>query len=109
MVPIAGQGAIGIEIRHDDAAADLVRSINDEHTFNEIMIERAIQAAIGGGCNIPLGIHARIEKDRIDLSLSLGNEEGAILVHETLSGSLAAKDDLITRATQLLLKHSTYK
>ncbi|MBP1747901.1 MAG: porphobilinogen deaminase, partial [Deltaproteobacteria bacterium] len=106
MVPIAGQGAIGIEIRHaDDAAAELLRSINDDRTYNEISIERAIQGAIGGGCNIPLGIHARIDQGRIDLSLSLGNEDGAILVHETLSSAFSDKEELITRAIQLLQKH----
>ncbi|MHB8110159.1 MAG: hydroxymethylbilane synthase [Syntrophorhabdaceae bacterium] len=107
MVPIAGQGAIGIETRKDDEARILARSINDEHTFDEITIERAIQAAIGGGCDIPLGIYARLQKDRVVLSLSLGNEKGSIVIHETLSGSLAAMEDLMSRAIELLLGAKT--
>ncbi len=105
MVPTAGQGAIGIEIRRDDDATALVRSINDERTYNEISIERTIQAAIGGGCSIPLGINARIENGRIDLWVSLGSEEGAILVHETLSAPLSARETLISRAVDILLTH----
>lgn len=105
MVPTAGQGAIGIEIRSDDDAAGLVRSINDKRTYNEISIERAIQAAVGGGCSIPLGINARIEDGRINLWLSLGSEEGAILVHETLSAPLPAREAIISQAVDILLNH----
>lgn len=105
MVPSAGQGAIGIEVRRDDEAAALVRPINHTNTYNEVTIERAIQAAIGGGCNIPLGINARIEGDRIDLNLSLGNEEGATLAHEALSASISDTDTLISLAINILLGH----
>lgn len=105
MVPAAGQGTIGIEIRLDDDAAELLREVNHEITYREATIERAIQAAVGGGCHVPLGINARIEEGRIDLSLSLGNEEGAILVHETLSAKPGAEQTLITEASNILLKH----
>jgi hydroxymethylbilane synthase len=105
MVPIAGQGAIGIEIRHDDDAAELVRSINHDKTFGEVSIERAIQRAIGGGCNIPLGIHVRIENDRVELNLSLGDEQGSILVHETLTAPLSDRENLISQAVDILLTH----
>lgn len=105
MVPAAGQGTIGIEIRLDDDAAELLREVNHEITYREAAIERAIQAAVGGGCHVPLGINARIEEGRIDLSLSLGNEEGAILVHETLSAKPGAEQTLITEASNILLKH----
>lgn len=104
MVPSAGQGAIGIEVKSDDAAT-LVQPINDENTGNEVSLERAIQAAIGGGCTIPLGINARIEADRIDLNLSLGDQEGAILVHETLSAPFSSRDTLISQAIDILLNH----
>lgn len=105
MVPTAGQGAIGIEIRRGDDAAGLLGSLNHERTHREIAIERAVQAAVGGGCSIPLGIHARIEDDGVDLSLSLGNEEGVILVHEKLSGKPGGEQNLIEKASRILLKH----
>jgi len=105
MVPTAGQGAIGIEIRGGGEAAGLVKTVNHERTSREVAIERAIQASVEGGCNVPLGIHARIEEDRIDLSLSLGNEGGAILVHQKLSGKVGSEEILVTTASNILLKH----
>lgn len=106
MVPSAGQGAIGIEVRSGDSdVMELLGPINDERSHREIIIERAIQAKVGGGCHIPLGIHARIEGKDITLYLSLGNEEGDVLVHEKLSGKTGSEDALITRASDILLKY----
>ncbi len=109
MVPTAGQGAIGIEIRRGDDAAGLLGAIDHDRTHREVAIERAVQAAVGGGCSIPLGIHARIEGDHIDLSLSLGNEDGAILVHEKLSEKDGSEEVLIAAASKVLLKHFANK
>jgi hydroxymethylbilane synthase len=105
MVPTAGQGAIGIEIRRGDEAAGLLGAIDHDRTHREVAIERAVQAAVGGGCSIPLGIHARMEDDRTDLSLSLGNEDGTILVHEKLSEKPGGEQALIEKASLILLEH----
>ncbi len=107
LVPTAGQGAIAIEVRCEDDVQNLLQAVNHERTYREVTIERAIQAAIGGGCHIPLGIHARIKDDRISLGLSLGNEEGAILVHQTLSENTDAESTLIAAASTILLEHVT--
>jgi len=109
LVPTAGQEAIAIEVRCEDDVQSLLQPINHERTYREVAIERAIQAAIGGGCHIPLGINARIEGTRIDLGLSLGDEDGAILVHQTLSENTAAESTLIATASNILLKHSPNK
>jgi hydroxymethylbilane synthase len=105
MVPTAGQGAIGIEIRRNDAAASLVAPINDQNTWNEVSIERTIQTAVGGGCTIPLGINARIEGNHVTLNISLGDEEGAIIVHESLTAPLPDRETLISKAVEILLNH----
>lgn len=105
LVPTAGQGAIAVEVRRGDDAQGLLQAVNHERTFREVAIERAIQAAIGGGCHIPLGIHARMEGSRIDLGLSLGDEHGGILVHQTISENIDAESTLIATASNILLKH----
>ena len=58
--PAAGQGALGIETRNDDAATiDAVGFLDDAATRFAVTVERAALAALGGGCQVPIGIHCR--------------------------------------------------
>ncbi|MDD5007446.1 MAG: hypothetical protein PHC68_03470, partial [Syntrophorhabdaceae bacterium] len=82
MVPSAGQGAIGIEIRNEDEVMDMLKPINDPVSSEEISIERELLGRIGGGCQIPLGIHAHIMDQSLILYVSMGDENGRTFVHE---------------------------
>jgi hydroxymethylbilane synthase len=56
--PAAGQGSLGIETRKDDAATiAAVAFLDDEDTRFAVTVERAALAALGGGCQVPIGIH----------------------------------------------------
>ncbi|HOE16353.1 MAG TPA: hydroxymethylbilane synthase [Syntrophorhabdaceae bacterium] len=83
MVPSAGQGAIGIEVRYDNnEVIQLLSPVNDPVSAEEISIERELLGKIGGGCQIPLGIHANIKERSLTLYLSMGGENGRTFVHE---------------------------
>jgi hydroxymethylbilane synthase len=59
--PAAGQGALGIETRKDDAATiAAVAFLNDPATWFAVTAERAALAELGGGCQVPIGIYCRI-------------------------------------------------
>ncbi len=58
--PAAGQGALGIETRKNDAATIMaVEFLDDAATRFAVSVERAALAALGGGCQVPIGIHCR--------------------------------------------------
>jgi hydroxymethylbilane synthase len=58
--PAAGQGALGIETRQGDAATKAaVAFLDDATTRFAVTAERAALAALGGGCQVPIGIHCR--------------------------------------------------
>ncbi len=58
--PAAGQGALGIETRKDDAATiEAVSFLDHADTRFAVAVERAALAALGGGCQVPIGIHCR--------------------------------------------------
>src|ERR1700691_3830915 len=60
--PAAGQGALAIETRKDDAATiETVAFLDHEDTRFAVTAERAALAALGGGCQVPIGIHCRPE------------------------------------------------
>jgi len=58
--PAAGQGALGIETRKDDAATIAAVSFLDHaDTRFAVAVERAALAALGGGCQVPIGVYCR--------------------------------------------------
>ena len=58
--PAAGQGSLGSETRKDDAGTiAAVAFLDDAATRFAVTAERAALAALGGGCQVPIGIHCR--------------------------------------------------
>jgi hydroxymethylbilane synthase len=58
--PAAGQGSLGIETRKEDAATiAAVAFLNDADTRFAVSVERAALAALGGGCQVPIGVYVR--------------------------------------------------
>lgn len=58
--PAAGQGSLGIETRKDDTATiEAVAFLDHAPTRFAVTAERAALAALGGGCQVPIGIHCR--------------------------------------------------
>src|SRR3546814_5914898 len=65
MLPAPAQGAIGIEVRAADSdATRLLAEINHEPTFDAVMMERALLAALGGTCRSPVAALALPQEDR---------------------------------------------
>ncbi|MDD2879840.1 MAG: hydroxymethylbilane synthase [Rhodoferax sp.] len=88
MLPAAGQGALGIEVRTDrtdviDALAPLVH-----HTsWLAVAAERAVSRAMGGSCSMPLAAYATLAQDRLMIDAAWGDTEGRLpLVRVSLSG-----------------------
>jgi hydroxymethylbilane synthase len=58
LCPAAGQGALAIETRADDAVTiEAVEVLDDAVTRFAVTAERSALEALGGGCQIPIGIH----------------------------------------------------
>jgi hydroxymethylbilane synthase len=80
MIPAAGQGALGIEVRSDNAAliAQLATFI-DRPTWLATIAERAVSRALGGSCSMPLAAHAHWVGAELRIDVLLGEDvaEGA--------------------------------
>ena len=58
--PAAGQGSLGIESRVDDTKTlAALAFLDDPMTRYAVTAERAALAALGGGCQVPIGVHCR--------------------------------------------------
>jgi hydroxymethylbilane synthase len=76
-MPAVGQGAIAVECRlKDTEAADLLAPLDDAETRTAILAERALLAALEGGCQVPLGAWARIERGELLLDACVCSVDG---------------------------------
>lgn len=92
-LPAVGQGALAIECRADDK--DLLSFLalySDEETLLTVEAERAYLAALNGGCQVPIGAYAALQRDArdsavIELTGIVGSPDGATLLRETMKGA----------------------
>ncbi len=91
MLPAAGQGALGIEIRADrrDLAIAL-GPLADEPTWRAVAAERAVSRALGGSCSMPLAAYATTDGDRVDLRAAWGEPEGEPILLQAQASATAA-------------------
>lgn len=67
-LPAAGQGAIGLEIRADDAASQVFcETIGDAETLRRVTAEREFLRLLNAGCHTPVGVSSRLADGLIHL------------------------------------------
>jgi len=82
-LPAVGQGAIAVECRlKDTEAGDLLAPLDDAETRTAILAERALLAALQGGCQVPLGAWARIERGELVLDACVCSVDGSQYVRQ---------------------------
>jgi hydroxymethylbilane synthase len=91
MLPAAGQGALGIEIKAD--RADLLAALAPlAHlpTWMAVSAERAVSRAMGGSCSMPLAAHAVWDGAQLRLNAAWGEPES-----DVESGKISSSNDLV--------------
>ena len=79
MLPAAGQGALGIEIRSDREDLRLaLQSLVDMPTWLRVTAERAVSRGMGGSCSVPLAAYATLEGDTLFIRAAWGDPEGKL-------------------------------
>ncbi len=76
-LPAPGQGAIVLQCRADDASTiALLAAIDDEATHQATDAERAVLAALGSGCSLPVGAFATITGATLQLRAMIATDDG---------------------------------
>jgi hydroxymethylbilane synthase len=76
-VPAVGQGALGIECRASDIETSTVLArLDDLETRAAIVAERTLLSVLQGGCQVPLGAWARMERDQLVLEACVCSIDG---------------------------------
>jgi hydroxymethylbilane synthase len=77
-LPAAGQGAIGIEARENDAhTRDLLACIDHADTSAALACERAFLAVLDGSCKTPIAGHAEISGDTLSFRGLIARPDGS--------------------------------
>ncbi len=99
MVPAIGQGALGIELRTRDK--DLLTALQFLHhpeTATAVAAERAFLFRLEGGCQVPIGAHATVSEQGVELTGLIASVDGRVLLRDSRS---AAQEDAATLGTTL--------
>ena len=87
MIPAMGQGALGIEARDEKQILDETSFLNDENAVIETTIERDFVSVLEGGCQVPIGISARLKGDEISIDAIVGLPDGSEYIKDSLKSS----------------------
>lgn len=88
--PAAGQGAIGLEIRSDDAEArGFAQAINHLPTWHCVVAEREFLRLLEGGCHTPVGVFSAIDGATLHLRARVFPESGGTPRSGSASGPAA--------------------
>lgn len=91
MLPAMGQGALGIETVNEPWVLEIAKFLEDENSRIETTIERGFVDTLHGGCQVPIGVSARVQ------------ENGEVVVRSTLGmpdGSEVMGDEIVVSKSE---------
>lgn len=112
IMPAIAQGAIGIECRaDDDRVKALIDLLADDQTSIRVRAERALNAALEGGCQVPIAGYAELDHGVVVLRGLVGRPDGSEIVQGVISGrpedalelGAVLADDLLSRGAEAIL------
>jgi hydroxymethylbilane synthase len=104
-LPAVGQGAVAVECRLRDAeAAEVVAGLDDAETRTAIIAERALLAALHGGCQVPLGAWARMERGELVMEACVCSVDGLQYVKQRATSAPEQAAELGKNMASLLIE-----
>lgn len=103
-MPAVGQGAIGVQARlKDTEIAEALAPLDDFETRQSIVAERSLLGALEGGCQVPLGAWARVERGELVLDAVVCSPDGLQYVRQRGTGPAEQARELGVQVAQLLI------
>jgi hydroxymethylbilane synthase len=104
-LPAGGQGAVGIECRNDDLETlNLLYCLHHSQTAARVTAERAVNARLEGGCQVPIASFAELEGDSLNLRALVGAVDGSVIYRSERNGSQHDAERLGVEVAEDLLK-----
>ena len=104
-LPAVGQGALGLECRATDQdVLDLILPLLHAETDVCVRAERAFNAYLEGGCQVPIAGYATLNQGKIHIEGRVGSVDGVTLLKVQLSGAPEQAEQLGVSLAQKLLE-----
>lgn len=98
LCPAAGQGALAIEARAGDPTTlAALAFLNDEPTRYAVTAERAALAALGGGCQVPIGIHCFPGDEGYTIASAVAAPDGSEVLRVILDRQTESAPEVLGR------------
>lgn len=103
-LPAVGQGALGLECRENDhELLALIQPLQHQETSICVRAERAFNAYLEGGCQVPIAGYATLVNAQLKIEGRVGSVDGKTLLKEALEGSADEAEQLGEQLAQRLL------
>lgn len=103
-LPAVGQGAIGIECRREDMRTNaLIAPLDHRPTRLCVAAERAFNAHLEGGCQVPIGAYAEWREGMLHLRGMVGEPDGSRLLRAEMDGPAEEAETLGQALAEALL------
>ncbi|HLK50858.1 MAG TPA: hydroxymethylbilane synthase [Bryobacteraceae bacterium] len=89
MCSAVGQGALAIETRAEGAGRDACEALDHATTRAAVIAERGVLAALGGGCQVPIGAYATVNSATLRIAAVVASPDGTELVRGESQGPIA--------------------
>jgi hydroxymethylbilane synthase len=104
-LPAVGQGAVAVECRlKDTEASEMVSGLDHAEPRTAIIAERSLLSAIQGGCQVPLGAWARIERGELVLEACVCSVDGLQYVKQRATSAPEQAAELGGQMANLLMQ-----
>ena len=104
-LPAVGQGALGLECRAaDQAVLNLILPLLHDETDICVRAERAFNAYLEGGCQVPIAGYASLNQGQLHIEGRVGSVDGATLLKVELKGTPEQAEQLGETLAQKLLE-----
>jgi hydroxymethylbilane synthase len=103
MCPAAGQGALAIETRARDEVNHICRFLDHAPSRQAVICERAALAALGGGCQLPVGAFAETISGVLHLTAVVVAPDGSKHLRATAEGPAESGEQLGRHVAEDLL------
>ncbi|MEF9956638.1 MAG: hydroxymethylbilane synthase [Acinetobacter sp.] len=103
-LPAVGQGALGLECRSNDSALlKLIEPLQHQETSNCVRAERAFNAYLEGGCQVPIAGYATLLNDQIQIEGRVGSVDGKVILKAQRVGAIEQAEQLGEQLAEDLL------